>query len=76
MFVASISTEAKGSDVTVAVQGNFAKKTKMLIALQHEIMIIIKTTFHILRIFCEIAGDSNSFNACRGFFGLSNNNWK
>jgi hypothetical protein len=46
-----ITQEAKASDVSVAVQGNFAKKTKMLIALQHEIMIIIKTTFYILRIF-------------------------
>ncbi len=67
MFVAAISAEAKVSDVTVDVQGNFVKKTKMQIALHREIKIVIKRTFYILQFFVKLP-DSNSFNACHSFF--------
>jgi hypothetical protein len=54
MFVVALTNEAKVSDVTVAVQGNFAKKTKMQIELRHEIIIVIKRTFYILQFFVKL----------------------
>ncbi len=54
MLVAAISAEAKASDVTVDVQGNFAKKTKIQIALRREIKIVIKRTFYILHFFVKL----------------------
>ncbi len=75
VFVFAMSKDVKTSNAIVTVQGNFAKTTKMQIALQHEIMIIIKTAFYNGRFFCE-KRDSNSFDPCHGFLEISNNNWK
>ncbi len=51
MFVVALPNEAKASDVTVALQGNFTKKIKMQSTSQHEIIIVIKRTFYILQFF-------------------------